>query len=88
MNPITPPNDRRQTSPFNLRPAMEKLAGDLLFGFKFVKLSILPTLHTVCLAQVGRIEVMIFGIKGLTSPLNSGNVSLTNGNDWSSTMCQ
>ena len=43
-----PTADQRETSPFNLWPAvwysMEKLAGDFLFGLTFVKLSILPML--------------------------------------------
>ena len=47
---------------------MENLAGDLLLGLKFVKLSILPTLHTICLGQVGRIEMTIYlGFKGLNA---------------------
>ena len=44
-----------------MRYGVEKLAGDLVFGLKFVKLSILPTFFTLCLVQVGRIEVKILG---------------------------
>ena len=45
---------------------MENLVGDLLFGFKFVKLSILPTLfiHFVW-HRLGELMSRYLGIKGL-----------------------
>ena len=49
---------------------MEKLAGDLLFGLKFVKLSILPTLfiHFVW-HRLGELRSRYLRIKGLTKSL-------------------
>ena len=41
--------------------SMEKLAGDLLFGLKFVNF---PKLIHFCLAELGRIKFVIFGLKG------------------------
>ena len=42
--------------------SMEKLAGDLLFGLKFVNSPKL--IHIFCLAELGRIKFVIFGLKG------------------------
>ena len=49
---------------------MEKLAGDLLFGLKFVKLSILPTLFIHFVQhRLGELRSRYLGIKGLTPSL-------------------
>ena len=62
-NPSSPNSRSKKTFSFQFVASyvwysMEKSTGDLLFGLKFVKLSILPTLS---LAQVGRIEVKVLG---------------------------
>ena len=64
VNPFSPNSRSKENFSFQFIASyvwysMENLAGDLLFGLKLVKLSILPTLHTLCLVQVGRIEVKI-----------------------------
>ena len=44
---------------------MKKLAGDLLFGLKFVKLSILPTLFIHFVEhRLGELRSRYLGIKG------------------------
>ena len=51
---------------------MEKLAGDLLFGSKFVKLSILPTLFIHFVQhRLRELRSRYLGIKGLTLESNS-----------------
>ena len=70
FNPLRPNSDQSQTSPTKVMScygecSMEKLAGDLLLGHKFVKLEILSVIYRVSLWQVGKIDVKIFGPKSL-----------------------
>ena len=45
---------------------MENLAGDLLFGLRVDETINSPNaIHTICLGQLGRIKIKIFGVKGL-----------------------
>ena len=53
---------------------MEKLAGDLSFGSKFVKLPILPTLFIDCVqGRLGELRSGYLGLKGLTPILHKKN---------------
>ena len=77
INPLSPKSRSKTNFSFQFTASyvwysMENLAGDLLFGLKFVKLSILPTffIHFVE-HRLGELRSRYLGMKGTTEAMHA-----------------